>query len=64
MLKYEYQPLTAQDYVALADVAVRAKEKNQLDIADIIMERMELDLVLIGSTTIQKERNVNIDHLD
>ena len=61
MIKYEYQPLSAEQYVQLADAAVRAKEKSQLEIAEIIIERMELDLFLIGSTTTQNNLNVNIE---
>lgn len=64
MIKYEYKPLSAEDYCNLADTAVRAREKHQTDIADLIMDRLEVDLVLIGSATTQNNLNVNIDPPD
>jgi hypothetical protein len=51
--------MTAEEYAKLADVAVRAREKNQEDIANLLMERIELDLSIIGMvTTTSGDNNV------
>lgn len=59
MIQYTYEPMTAEEYAKLADVAVRAREKNQEDIANLLMERIELDLSIIGMvTTTSGDNNV------
>jgi hypothetical protein len=51
VIQYNYTPLSAEEYVTIADAAVRAREKKQEDVASLLLERLELDLSIIGMVT-------------
>lgn len=59
MIQYNYTPLSANEYVSLADAAVRAREKQQEDVANLLLERLELDLSIIGMVTTSGDDNVS-----
>jgi len=63
MITIAYQQLSSDDYIKMSEAIIRARQDGQDDVADLIQDRMELDLQLIGIPTTQNYSKVNIDHL-
>ena len=62
MITIAYQQLSSDDYIKMAEAIIRARQDGQDDVADLIQDRMELDLQLIGIPTTQNYSKVNVDH--
>jgi len=62
MITIAYEQLSSDDYIKMADAVIRARQMDQHEVANLIQDRMELDLELIGALTTQNYSDVNIDH--
>jgi len=62
MITLSYQQLSSDDYIKMAEAIIRARQDGHDDVADLIQDRVELDLQLIGMSPTYNNRNVNIDH--
>lgn len=62
MISIDYQQLSSDDYIKMAEAIIRARQDGHDEVADLIQDRMELDLQLIGIPTTQNNLKVNIDH--